>query len=67
MQPIKENAPLSYRDKLYYYDESLERNSHIYEQFILLAKGYWRPGLIRILTQVGLFDSKIENMYSNLT
>ena len=40
MQPIKENAPLSYRDKLYYYDESLERNSHIYEQFILLAKGY---------------------------
>lgn len=65
MQPIKENAPLSYRDKLYYYDESLERNSHIYEQFILLAKGYWRPGLIRILTQVGLFDSKIENMYIN--
>ena len=36
--------------ELFNYDESLERNVHLFEHFILLAKGFWRPGLVRLLS-----------------
>ena len=52
-------------DYLYFYDESLERNAHLYEYIILLAKGYCRPGFVRLLTWEGLYQNELETMYSN--
>ena len=48
---IYEKCPKVHADNLFFYDESLERKVHLYEYFILLARGYWRPGLVRILAQ----------------
>ena len=62
---LKKRSPKLFDDNLYFYDESLERNSHIYEQFILLAKGFWRPSLIRILTWVNQYEYELSTLYSN--
>ena len=65
MSSIKENSPLVYKDNLYFYDESLERNVHLYEHIIFLSKEYCRPGLIRLLTWVGQYETSIKTLYSN--
>ena len=62
---LKKSSPKLFEDSLYFYDESLERNSHIYEQFILLAKGFWRPSLIRILTWANQYEYELSTLYLN--
>ena len=65
MSDIRHSSPKLYKDNLYFYDESLERDVHLFEYFILLAKGYWRPGFIRILSCAKNYEDQLESLYTN--
>ena len=67
MSEIQNSNPKLYEDNLYFYDESLERDVHLYEYFILLAKGYWRPGFIRILSWEEGYEYGLDTLYTNST
>ena len=54
---IQNKWPNLCKNRFYTYDESLERYVHLYEHVILLAKGLWRPGFVRMLAfEHGTFD-----------
>ena len=69
---VKNNCPMLHKNRFYTYDESLWRYVHLYEQIILLAYGFWRPGLVNLLTTNGYFDQiyqtnerELNNNYSS--
>ena len=55
------------KNHFYTYDESLWRYVHLYEHIILLASGFWRPGLIKMISEYGYCNTvypKDEYYYS---
>ena len=59
LSQVKINSPKLFKNMFYTYDESLWRYVHLYEHFILLAHGFWRPGFVRILS----CEKEIDTMY----
>ena len=54
---IAEKCPKLVSKNFRLFDESLQRKVHLYEHIILLAHGFCRSGLLKILTNKGILDT----------
>ena len=65
---IANACPDLFKNYFYTYDESMWKYVHLYEHIILLASGFWRPGLIKMISEYGYCNTvypKDEYYYTN--